>query len=444
MKIIRNVVLMTTLILLISITLMNSSLANDTSTDEVTLVRAELNEDTISSAIQFRELHGIDSSDDFVRNLIESNYLYTELEQLLGFPLTNEEMEIISQRNKQQEDSNIIREFVEQNYNDIYAGSFFNSKDGSTTIFLTEITNIEFNQNIDYNDVTFEKVDYSLNQLVEVRDRLTENAEKLAEMNVNLYSIDEGSNRVIVYSGFDDEVDMDKIGQIVDLDKITFKKANFKPLNSFDLELGEHIQGRSGLRRSQCSSGFFAQNNSSQDVLVTAGHCNRISIPMSWYRGNSTDDFIGNFHSKVVGEFIYADSSTILLTNNVNIQPRIGSFNLTSINNTSEGLGNTIYYKGYVSGANFGSYNGGVCILSGTHPDPDVGNICDQGMVSNTFPSQGDSGGVVFTVPIGARLHGTVTGGLDTNNDGVFDTLVYSKIGNIVSELNLSGIYIVQ
>jgi len=437
------------MIILASIGGVNSSFASENNSDNQILVKAQNNQETLNSAIKFREMYGLSTSHDIVPQIIKEEYLSSDLELELGFPLLEEEKSILSERNSQLEDSTRIRDLVKNKYSDVFAGSIFNSKNGETTILLTDKNFISEIARINTNSkLNFEVVDFSLNQLMDVNDVLSQNASILKELNINLYSVNEKANRVVIYSGFEEDVNTEKLHELIDIKYVTFEKANFKLLNNFNLELGEYVQGWN--RRdvpyrltSNCSSGFYAVNNLNQAVLVTAGHCNKVNSSFSWYKGSySQGNIVGNFHRKVTGTYQNSDASSIVLSNSVNITPKIGYFNLTSVNNTTETSGQTIYYKGYSTGANYGEYSGGVCIPPSTHGDTDMGTLCDLAIVDNMSPSGGDSGGVVFTTPSGARLHGILTGGMDTNNDGIYDKMVFSRIGYIYSDLNLSSIIV--
>lgn len=396
---------------------------------------------TLDAATKFRNIYGLNTSTEHLNYLYENQTLETDFEKELGFPLTTEEKRIVALRNNQLEVASNLRKTIEESYYDIFGGTRFDLKTGVLTVFLTNVTDevIKLNSEL---DITFEKVEYSLKELSDVQHKLKEESKKVGDLNIHSYTINESKNRVVVYSDFDKEVNLEGLKEIVDPQYISFEKANFKLLN-FDLELGEYIHGRNGPLNlnSTCSSGFYATNSSDYAVLVTAGHCNRIGIGLSWYKGHyNNGDFIGNFGQKVASTYQNSDASTILLSQDVNITPKIGYFSLDSVKSTDETFGQTMYYKGYVTGANFGTYDGGICISK--HGDPDMGMLCDLGIIDGVSPQNGDSGGIVFTVPSGARLYGIITGGLDTNNDGTYDRAVYSRINYIYNDLSLNSIIV--
>jgi hypothetical protein len=300
----------------------------------------------------------------------------------------------------------------------------------------------------------FQLVDFTYNELETVKKSLLDNVELLKDASVNNVYINVSKNKVMVNSKASLEVNVEEIGKHFDLKYLEFGKQTYQLYNK-EVDLGKRITGYFPATggTSKCSSGFFARDSAGYNVLVTAGHCFRKSLPSNWYNGSTMTNpyYIGAFHYKKTtnsGETQNSDSGYIRVTSDTIMKSTIEIGNTTVplkyVNNRDEISGEYIYRKGFVSGVGSGRFSGSICILD-YKDDPDVnGYVCDLAILDNLQSIVGDSGGTTFKINSAgeATLFGTTTGGLDTDNDEIKDATLYSKIKNIYSELGLQVIYI--
>ena len=106
----------------------------------------------------------------------------------------------------------------------------------------------------------------------------------------------------------------------------------------------------------------------------------------------------------------------------------------------SEVQGQTIYKRGATTGVTYGTFDYVEGCL--TLPDAEINRICGEGRVKNISLDFGDSGGIVYRPYVGdggINLIGTLNAG--NPKAGTSGYMWYSRINNIISELNLTHIY---
>lgn len=138
----------------------------------------------------------------------------------------------------------------------------------------------------------------------------------------------------------------------------------------------------------ECSTGFNAVNASSENVMVTAGHCEPWNHANNWFEPSSSlwsNNLIGRWAAKVTGDLINSDSGFIRLECDVYPFPLIKDGSLSDIRITSfrtlETQGIPLYKQGYRTRRTSGTFHSHACLLD--YPDPQMGTVCEQGLIAN-------------------------------------------------------------
>lgn len=416
-----------------------------------TIAKEMVDEELLTSAIEFWEAHGFDTSVEYNKEAIQKT-VTSDLGKALGFHITQEELDILKFRDNILSSAYKFREEISETYRNTYGGISYDAKNGNVEVYMTDLNSQltgEVSKHYQYpSNLIFKQVDFTYNELEEVKSKLKNNVNKLKTLNIASFSLKESENKIVLNVKEGKTPDKKKIGEIIDLKYVEFGNQKISLINK-DVDLGKRIKGYYPAldAYSPCSSGFFAVDKDNYIALVTAGHCSESLYGQSyWYNGVHADSYyIGPFAYKVTsnaGQTQYSDAGVIRLTKDVNMINKVNSYSVKYVNETDEMEGQIIYRKGYVSGTDSGTYGGGMCILD--YPDSDVdGYVCDLAILDNLESLGGDSGGIVFNYnSLGsAYLYGIVTSQLDRDGNGTFDATTYSRIKHVKQELGLIKIY---
>lgn len=387
--------------------------------------------ETIKSAQSFREIYGLEFSEDHVRNILTSQIISTDLEEFIGFPLTDQEKLIVNERNHDMDESVSVRIMAEQKFGENFGGSYFDSTTGVTTILLSASdqkvsAQDELSKLFPGHKIDFKQVGLSYNEMKELQKKIVANYSKI---NYSSVSIREKENIIVVTRG--DNFNVEALYEIIDPKFVRIEDGEIS--NYFGLELGERIKPT--IRNTlvgNCSSGFFAEINNT-NVLVTAGHCNKLGTFQSWY--TEDNDSVGSFYTKVSGSTTFTDSSSIDLSSSVDRESIVDNYYLTDVYEGSYQVGTIRFKKGFSTGVTWGtlvdtSYNY-------SNDDPDVGTTYAHLVEMDSSP--GDSGAIVYRIPDHAELYGTLNGG-GHSEDGTHYTII-SPIDDVIDGLGIDKIY---
>lgn len=420
----------------IVMTFVFSSVALSEQPDETSVIQhQEVNQESLAvEAKKFREIYGLDSSDKYVMDTLLNRELQTDYEKLLGFPLTDEELSIIGERDKAMDASQNIRDTMELKYNDIFGGIYFDATNGVTTVYITDIDRkeeikSELIHQYPNNEIVVENAGITIDELYDIAKNIRENK----PVNYTGIMVNEIDRKIIIFhKNDDDELELKSLlSGFVDSKYVEFEKIEKV---SALLKLGEKIDSP---QRTPCSTGFYGKRNNI-DVLITAGHCNKLGLSADWEDENG--NYIGSFGSKTSGSIVYTDVSSINLSSNVNKVSAVGNYYVTSVNLSSDVAGSLRIKTGFKTGTTSGEVVGPACFQSEDfeNPDPDVDEVCGM-VVKNMTAQRGDSGGIVYRIPTHAELYGTVATGIYGDNGD--DYAMYSRISDTIADFSISAIY---
>jgi len=296
-----------------------------------------------------------------------------------------------------------------------------------------------------YDGVVVVKAKFSLKELENKLTKLKESGDYSGSDNT-IASIDHRKNLIIVNTN-----NLNKVKEIIsDLGNEYFEVNNIpsdtliKPY--LDLFAGVRINEQAS--GGACSNGFFAVNNASKKVSVTAGHCSPYNLGNNWTaRGSILYQTFGTWSSKLTGEYVDADAGTITINNNVDTFSVIrgsghADIPITSVYTTLETQGLLLYKQGYRTNRTSGTFHGFATLMD--YPDPQMGNLTIAGLIVNMNANHGDSGGTIYRLKADgtAALVGILGGeAVGASNDSY---IYYSNIREVYESLGLKGIYLSQ
>lgn len=391
----------------------------------------------------FLKENGFDSSRDMVlRSLSEP--LEEDIEKVLGFNLTPDEIEELYVRDELIDNiPNINKEF-ESFLSDSYGGHYYESEDGALHILTTDNPE-EYSEKLsNYENIKLKQVDISQKDLEESISLIAEKMKK-ETLEDSLVRIDYKKNKIIV-----DTPDVAEVNEIIynqgeDNFEVNFKeRVTITPFTN--LFSGVRIDNNT--RSGACSTGFKASSHNSELVAVTAGHCSPYNLADEWGIRRSLISFnaIGNWAGKIQGDVVNADAGYITLNNDVNAFPVIRGNNhsdipVTSVRIEAETQGLPLYKQGGKTNRTSGSFYTSASFPS--YPDPQMGAVTNQGLIADMEADHGDSGGTIYRLKADgtAELVGILGGEVSAGSDAY---IYYSRIGEIYQSLGLRGIYLAQ
>ncbi len=394
----------------------------------------EYKETKENEAIEFREMHGFDTSPEYLQN-ISNKPLNSPLEKVLGFALTEQELAILKHRDNVIDEIDNIKKQMEEK-TDIYGGIHYNSKNGKIILQLVEKPgnfNISTISNF-VQDIEIQLVENSYEELNKAYEKIMNYAEELKSLTVQSFGIDELHNKVVIE--LTNISNIAKIKEIVGDNIFKFEKVNeLKLLNN--VYPGNRISTRNHVA---CSIGFNATRGT-QRVLVTAGHCehDNLTFPTTWFSPTYNalqDRAIGTLGGRTYGDMVNSDSMFINLNSNAVVQTKINnSIPISGFRTTDLARGVTVYKHGFNTRTTSGTNEGTSCVVAN---EKGYQRVCNLGSVSSIVADGGDSGGSVYRLLSNgtAELIGIVHAG------GSSQKMTYSKMQHVISDLGLTGIYI--
>ena len=328
-------------------------------------------------------------------------------------------------------------------YPSYYGGQYIN--DNQELVLQITENEKDFKNNSIYqkineinNDIVYETIEYSYNELEEVYNSITTKLDEEVYLGWYGYYIDVMNNRVVV-----ELENLDKINDfkknIINSEIIHFVEGK-KPLATATYNIGSPL--KDSLGNNFCSMGFRAKYNGNAGI-VTAGHCVVANQVLPF--GNVQ---VRKFSGSVDAAFI---KSSHTLTNNLNYQTYPNTTITTNTTMPYLVAGSLLGKVGYKSGAVTGS----LISLSYTttyNYKNSSGNTSSVRLTDLGYADldnrQGDSGGGVFTYSTSsnssASLVGITSGGVFTVDENgnitndVSSVTYFSKLNNILSSLGVT------
>ncbi|GGG65688.1 hypothetical protein [Paenibacillus radicis (ex Gao et al. 2016)] len=363
----------------------------------------------LESSIEYRELHGLNSSTKYVSELLLSDNTY---ERIVGIPLTKDEFLLLEERDQLLDSISDYRESLKAER--IPNGDlFYDIKTGEVTLNLVEATD----NTIKRVKEKFPKPEkLKIKRVTFTSEALSEALEKLRNSYSDLdglktIHIDTQKNRIIIGLKDSSPDIRKKVTSLVDSEMLEFTEASdVSPLAISDLS-NNHRPLVAGTKifsdySGGCSTGFYANTLSGNIVLVTAGHCttvgsNGITTKDAWYQPTkSSSNKIGNSLYRNSGNS-FADSLTVSLDSSTIKSTDV--FEATSSTTvtypvryvespTAEVVGMETCKTGFTTGTTCGQYQGKTDVLS---YGSGYTTMYDLRLASWTA-NHGDSGGTVF------------------------------------------------
>ncbi|MEK8126747.1 S1 family peptidase [Paenibacillus filicis] len=364
------------------------------------------------NAQKFREKYGMDTSTAHIEKAIEPGVLSDELEVVMGTPLTKDERKLYDKRMEQSQQASDLQEYSRKSNKGTYAGTYFDSKNGSTHIQLAKKNDVEnvksmikSNAKLPEN-VVFEEVSFSEDELLSafkiIEDVMSQY--KIRSVGINVYH-----NKVEVETMDYSDKNIAQIKSLVPISEMLEVKAAQGSVRLDDDETayptqvsGEKIVNNDGIA---CTAGFFGYTSQGDKLLITAGHCGGIGSTQAVKQPTAT---IGNWlwrnWNQNGGPALTADVGVIKInTSNIAAAvpyPNGNGSNLTPFNGAAGAptIGQTIY----VRGAKTGALTQGVVVSVLKTVDFGGGEVCGGNWnISNLIQhmaaqQQGDSGGPVL------------------------------------------------
>jgi len=186
----------------------------------------------LNNALQFRKANALDITIENLKTLISQKTGYTASEQMTG-PITESELSVVIGNSKFRDELPDLEKEIKANYQEYYGGLYV--KPGKAVILLTDISN-EITSSIarktpESNGLEFQKVDYTLQQLQQIRDKIA----SLTDKNIlTSFGIDILKNRVYVSVVNDNKENQDIILNLIDPKYVIFVKTEPIVLNAED------------------------------------------------------------------------------------------------------------------------------------------------------------------------------------------------------------------
>lgn len=399
----------------------------------------------IKNGIEFRKIYGMNTSLQYISDVVDREKIDTDFEQLVGTPLSDAELEDYNSKIRVKEDVPTIKSIIKNNPNS-YADIYYKPERGSIVVQVVQDT-IEIKQAIlgqieNKDKIEFQNVQFSKQ---EIEDAMVKIA-KVSGGIVKAIIPDTINNKLIV-----------SLDELTEHNKELVKMATFSPeLITFipsivkkttadesdygnNFPLGSRIRGfnNDGSYYNRCSAGYEAVLENQTRVLVTAGHCDQVGSSRQWFQPiNVNETSIGTFGYRTSswnpdGSDAVSDSGYIVLTGDTSAPyvayPDSTSFpnpNRTPISGfyTNDLVGDTTYARGATTGylrsgtikyANVMSWNGSSGYGYNNHE-----------VWVDWIPMSGDSGGVVLA---------------NYRWDNNKQSWLFSLAGTVTSEITISG-----
>lgn len=400
------------------------TVTNSSSVDASTNVE-KLDRDIMKhNAKAFRELFGMNTSDEYIEVIISKGYLEDEFEKTFGTPVTPEERKVYEQRMQIEQEGPIIAEVIRNTHKDQFGGYYLDSTVGTISIILKPensktiqseiLRQTKFSENIRFVEGKYTEIELKkVQEIIEEKALLNNLATGVEidvynnKLRVQLTNLSEESKGMIL--NLVQDPNMIEFSESLNISVLEDSTNYSSPWPS-----GARISnGSSSGATFRCTSGFFGTNQSNESLVITAGHCNTVGATDAWYQPYSSlfVGKIGNWNTRTYNTSssspaIEADAGVIKLTSGsggakVPYSNGNGS-SFTPFNGiyVSDAVGKTIYYRGATTGS---LVSGKISAAGATRNYNNCGtqncniyNIKNL-VVTNIDASGGDSGGPVVT-----------------------------------------------
>lgn len=180
----------------------------------------KVDEKLLQQAIDFREMHGFDTRIGYNEDILKRS-ITTELGKIFGFPITEEEVEVLKFREQMLGAASEFKETLIVNYEDVFAGIHYEPKSGEVIVQVTDtdpIVTAGISKIFKYADhLKIQLVDFTYSELETVKKSLLDNMELLKSASVNNIYIDVSKNKIMLNSKEGLEVNVEEIGKHFDL-----------------------------------------------------------------------------------------------------------------------------------------------------------------------------------------------------------------------------------